>query len=335
MKKFLVTSLVVLSFAVSFCCKRESAVSYKIKETPDLLAQINGQPLYEKDLDVKSQTNLYENKKQIVDNYVRDKALNDYMKKKGLDRNQVFEKEIKSKVKNPSEKEIKAFYDARGIKQPYEQVKPQIENALKSQETREKQNEFFNGLMKGNQIVYYFTRPKVSITLGENEITRGPKDAPMLFVEYTDFQCPFCQRSQAVVEEITKKYGTKMLHVFRNFPLPMHNEARGAANAALCANEQNMFWKYHEVVFERQGQINPDNLLKWADELKLDKDKFKKCVDAKTYDKMIQRDIDSGTAAGVSATPVFFINGITISGAQPVTAFEEIIKEQLASVAKK
>jgi len=332
MKKLTIIVFLAAVFALSFCCKKEPKYANIAKQTPDLLAQIDGQPLYEKDLDIRTQNSLYENKKQMVDGYVREKLLSGYMTKKGYtDRDTFITKEIKEKVKAPTEKEIKENYKNSKSTQPYDQVKPQIEMSLKNSRMREKFMGLFDELMKGKEIVYYFTRPKVDVTLFPDDIFMGPKDAPITLVEYTDFQCPYCKKSQDTLKEIHQKYGDKVKHIFRYFPIPQHTESRNASNASYCANEQGKFWEYHDIVFARQEEIKAENFTKWAEELKLDKAKFAKCLTDKPYDKLIQRDMDSGKPLGVQSTPTFFINGMVISGAQPFSAFEGIIKSELSN----
>jgi len=334
MKKLTVLILLVAPLMISFCCQKESAVTHKVKETPDLLAQINGKPLYEKDLDLRSQTQLYDKKKQIVETYVRGKKFDDYLAKSGYKRQDFFEKEIKAKATKPSEAEIKKFYDERGIKQPYDKVKPQIERSLQTSKMRDRQKDFFDGLMKGSEIVYYFAPPKANIVMWDDDVFTGAKDAPVVMVEYTDFQCPFCSRSQGTIKELKTKYGNKLKHVFRHYPIPSHAGAKPGALASMCANDQGKFWEYHDVLFEKAREINDENIIKWAEELKLDMPKFKKCFTEKKYDAYVDKHFKSGQEYGVSSTPSFFINGIPVIGAKPKAEFETIIDEALKAAKK-
>lgn len=351
MKKIYALLVVLIAASAWACCKSEYKPVFIGKQTPDLLAEVDGKPIYEKDLSMKEQMDLYEKKKQIIETRIRLETLDDFMKKKGYkDRNEFFEKEIKGKVKKPTESDIKKFYNERGIKQPFESIKQQIENALVNMGMRERQEKFFGDLMKNTNVVMYFTKPRAEIVLGDDETIEGSKNAPVKLVEYTDFQCPYCKKTQATIKELKKKYGSKLAHVFKNFPLPMHDQARNASNAALCANEQGKFWPFHDIVFERQNELSeaagaqpmekpglpepkPTNVgekfIAWAKESGLDTEKFKKCYDAKAYDAKIQKDMDGAEELGVSSTPTFFVNGVPVMGALPVDEFSKIIDEEL------
>jgi len=124
-------------------------------------------------------------------------------------------------------------------------------------------------------------------------------------------------------------YSGKVKRVFRDFPLAMHREAQGAAEAAQCAHEQQKFWEYHDKLFANQRALGVDQLKAYAAEMGLDTEKFNACLDAGKYRELVLEDFSDGQALGVSGTPAFFINGRFISGAQPYEAFASIIEEEL------
>ena len=127
-----------------------------------------------------------------------------------------------------------------------------------------------------------------------------------------------------------EKYGDKVQLVFRDYPLGFHDKAQISAEASNCANEQGQFWAYHDKLFENQKALDRDSLIRYANELELDADKFTSCLDSNKYAADVKQDFDEGLAAGVTGTPAFFINGRFINGAQPYEAFESIIEEELA-----
>lgn len=173
----------------------------------------------------------------------------------------------------------------------------------------------------------------------EGKPTRGPADAPVTIVEFSDFQCPFCSRGASTVHEILEKYDGDVKFVFKHFPLDkIHPWARPAAIAAECAASQSpdAFWTLHDAYFANQQQINPDNLVEKSKEFLadsgLDLTTWETCAgdaesDAhKAAEATVQAELDLGTELGVSGTPGFFVNGEFLNGAQPITAFEPIIK---------
>lgn len=165
--------------------------------------------------------------------------------------------------------------------------------------------------------------------------TQGSDKAPVTLVEFCDFQCPFCDRYfKETYPEIIKKYVDtgKVKYVFRNFPLPMHTSAAGAANAAECVREQGgdkMFFEYHDLLFANQSDLTVPKLKEYAANLQIDQAKFAACVDGNNYAKAVDKDFADGGEYGVRGTPAFFINGMSLSGAQPLQAFETAIDEAL------
>ncbi|MEI9953963.1 MAG: thioredoxin domain-containing protein [Pseudomonadota bacterium] len=149
----------------------------------------------------------------------------------------------------------------------------------------------------------------------------GPADAKVTVVEFSDFQCPYCSRAATVVDQVKEKYGTKVRFVFRQFPLPMHENARGAAEAALAANAQGKFWQFHDKAFQNQGKLTRDGLEGIAKEAGLDVPAFKKALDSKTFAADVDSDLKLGESVAVNGTPTMFINGARV--ANP-TSFEAI-----------
>jgi len=126
-------------------------------------------------------------------------------------------------------------------------------------------------------------------------------------------------------------YGEKVQLVFRDFPLPMHNQAQIAAEAAQCANDQNKFWEYHDHLFKNQRALAAENLKEHAQAVGLDADAFNACLDSGKFRQDVNKDHQEGISVGVTGTPAFFVNGRFLSGAQPFEAFQRIIDEELES----
>jgi protein-disulfide isomerase len=167
---------------------------------------------------------------------------------------------------------------------------------------------------------------------------KGPDNAKVTIVEYSDFQCPFCARGYTTVEtQVLKEYGDKVRFVFKNYPLPFHPWAEPGAVASECAGEQKpeFFWKAYSYMFENQKDINAQNVkekvLGALADTKIDKKKFEDCFDnKKTLDK-VKAQMAEGQSVGVNGTPAFIINGRLVSGAQPFEQFKNIIDDELAA----
>ena len=161
----------------------------------------------------------------------------------------------------------------------------------------------------------------------------GDKNAKVTIIEFSDFECPFCGKFyDDAYKQINEQYikTGKVKIVFRDFPLSFHPNAHNAAEAAECADEQGKFLEMHDKIFENQKALTKDDLKKYAKDLGLDQSKFDSCLDTGKYKQEVDKDLEDGSKVGVSGTPSFFINGISLTGAQPFEAFKEIIDAELA-----
>lgn len=160
----------------------------------------------------------------------------------------------------------------------------------------------------------------------------GSAQAPITIVEFSDYQCPYCQQwQQQVLPQLQEKYGDKVRLVYRDFPLyGTHPEAEAAAEAANCAGAQNKYWEYHNLLFSGQNPLGADTYAAYAKNLSLDTTAFQKCLTDHTYLQEVKNDYDVASKIGVRSTPTFFINGLAVVGAQPVDVFEQIIDLELA-----
>jgi len=160
--------------------------------------------------------------------------------------------------------------------------------------------------------------------------SKGPRNAPLTMVIFSDFQCPFCSRVEPTLTQIEKDYGGKVRQVWKNYPLPFHNNAEPAAEAAMAADAQGKFWQMHDKLFANQQNLDRPSLEKYAQEIGLDMNKFKADLDAQKYKSVIESDTKEGTAVGVNGTPAVFINGRKIAGAYPLETFKKIVDAELA-----
>jgi protein-disulfide isomerase len=167
--------------------------------------------------------------------------------------------------------------------------------------------------------------------------TKGAKNAALDVVIFSDFQCPFCSRVEPTLKQMEKEYGNKVKFTWKNYPLPFHNNAEPAAEAAMAAGAQGKFWEMHDKLFANQQSLDRPSLEKYAQELGLNMAKFKADLDASKYKSTIEAETKEGSAVGVTGTPAVFINGRKIAGAYPFDTFKKIADEELskAKVAKK
>jgi len=173
----------------------------------------------------------------------------------------------------------------------------------------------------------------------DNQPVRGPKDAKVTIVEYSDFQCPFCGRVYTTLEnDVLKDYGDKVRFVFKNYPLSsIHPWAEDGAVASECAFQQgnDKFWAMYNGLFSKQGEINKENLKDKASEFGkaggLDVARLQECLAGKQSQEAVDADVKEATALGVSSTPTFFVNGRKLSGALSPADFKQAIDRELAA----
>ncbi len=139
--------------------------------------------------------------------------------------------------------------------------------------------------------------------------TRGPEGASVTIVEFSDFQCPFCAQSQPLLDELLNAHMADVRLVFKHFPLPSHLNARGAALAALAAQEQGQFWAMHDLLFTNRSSLERPSLVLMARKLGLDLERFESDMDSAPLQERLERDLAHGRAAELTGTPMFYVNG--------------------------
>jgi protein-disulfide isomerase len=257
-------------------------------------------------------------------------------RKQGISNDEYLSKFIAKDVK-VSDKEIDAFIKDQSIPQEHinPQVKEKIKNYLEIERRKEAVDKWLAEQTKKTPVEVYINKPRrptFPVEAG-NAPFAGDKDAKVVIVEYSDFQCPFCAKGAELLKKIKEKYGKKVKVAFKQFPLPFHNHAEQAAVASLCANEQGSekFWKMHDEMFANQETaLDPEGLKNTAKKISLKMDVFEKCLSENKYLAQVKADMEEGKKIGVKSTPTFFVNGQLVSGAQPMEVFAEIIEEELA-----
>jgi protein-disulfide isomerase len=187
----------------------------------------------------------------------------------------------------------------------------------------------------------YFTLPSpqseralVAEAVSGSDWVSGEKNAKVVMIEYSDFQCPACRAYYPLVQKLEKEFSGKMSFVYRHFPLAQHANARPAAYAAEAAGKQGKFWQMHDLLFENQdewaGSRNAEEIFaKYAASLGMDVQKFKDDFNSGEVKKKVDSDYQSGIKAGINATPTFFISGKSIRNPGGYDEFRNIIIKEI------
>ncbi|MEA2496976.1 MAG: hypothetical protein QOJ29_4887, partial [Thermoleophilaceae bacterium] len=161
----------------------------------------------------------------------------------------------------------------------------------------------------------------------DEDHVRGPEDAPVTIVEYGDFECPYCGRAEPTIRELLSDLGEDIRYVFRHLPLnDVHPHAQLAAEAAEAAGEQGRFWEMHDLLFEHQDALRPRDIVRYANELELDAERFRRELKNHEHAGRVARDVESAELSGVSGTPTFFINGQRHHGAYDIATLKSAVK---------
>ena len=164
--------------------------------------------------------------------------------------------------------------------------------------------------------------------VGPKDHMQGPPDAPVTLVEYGDYECPYCGEAYVVVKALQERLGDQMCFVFRNFPLTqVHPHAEEAAEAAEAAGAQGKFWEMHDLLYENQDALEPEDLVQYARALKLDLPRFVLEMREHVYAQRVREDFRSGVRSGVNGTPTFFINGVRHNGPFDLVSLLAAIEE--------
>ena len=308
-----------------------------------VLAVVNGKPITEADirqanaeqfkaLDREYQQNVHQLLENSLNQSVQDRLLEAEAASRKMTKDQLLA-EIKPAA--VSDAEVDAFYEQNKaqIPRPKEQVAGQIKTYLEQQGQQKARTDYFKTLEAKYKVDYKLEPIRVEVAA--TGPAKGPANAPVTIVEFSDFQCPFCSRLTPTLAEVEKKYGDKVRLVFRQYPLPFHQNAQKAAEASLCALDQGKFWELHDAMFGNQSELGVDQLKAKAASLGMNADKFNKCLDSGEKASAIQADVKAGSAAGVSGTPAMFINGRFISGAVPIDQITTVIDDELRRAGSK
>ena len=249
----------------------------------------------------------------------------------GLTEGEYLRKRIDAMVGEPDEVEIaKLMSQYRSqLADDDVQARAQIIQALVQREKQQRSQELRKVLFAEAGVEILLVPPRVEVAIADGTPARGPEDAPIVMIEYTDFQCPFCTRVQPTLDALMKRYDGQIRHVFKNLPLPMHAEAQLAGAASLCAQDQGKFWEYHDWLFANQRTLNRDSMVAKAGEFGMDVEVFTGCIDRGTYLATVRADMAEANSFGITGTPGFLINGRVLTGAQPIEQFEAIIDQEL------
>ncbi len=329
----------VLALTVVLAVPAVASAQAPSTSSSPVVATLNGAPITRADLEAQLKSRLLKVRQQeydILNEGLREMAFEKAQEleasRQGISVKALYKKNVTDKVAAPAKSEVDALYTRFRSQMPPDeaQARAQIESFLRERAEQERAEAYRNELLAKANLKVLLEPPRAEVVTAPNDPNIGRADSPFTVIEFSDFQCPYCERGQALVKQLRSEYGDKVRFVFKQLPLPMHGQARLAAEASLCANDQGKYWELREWMYANQSKISPDGLKAAAAELKLNTGRFNTCLDGSTHDKRIDEDMAQATGLGATGTPTFFVNGRMLEGAQRIETFRDVINQELA-----
>ena len=276
-------------------------------------------------------TQEYEAKSKALQDIIRHKVVEIEAKKRNLTPDKLIEQEVDSKVKDPTDAEVEAYFlgqNRAGAR--LEDVKEQYRNTLKQARLMKARQTYADSLRAKMEVAVLLRPPSIDVAFDPARVKGDPK-APVTIVEFSDFQCPYCKRAETVLTSLLDKYNGRVKLAYMDFPLrEIHPHAESAAEASRCAGEQGKFWEFHDSLFADPAKLEDSDLTARAKTLGLQEEQFKTCLISGKFKNSVDADREAGIKAGVGGTPGFFINGVFVNGVQSQAEFENVIDTQLS-----
>ena len=303
------------------------------KNAGEVLATVDGESITRGEVEsalgatlAKLEEQAYQLRKQQVDELIADRLIAAEAKRRGTSVDALVAQEITAHVAAVTETDVDAFIEANRSRIPGDPkaLTGQIRAYLEHQRTAERREAFVNGLRQKASVAVHLAPPPVFRAQVESDgfPTRGSQQAPVTIVEFSDFHCPYCRAVQPTLTQLLQKYPGKVRLVYRHLPLDgLHPQARRVAEASWCADQQQKFWAFHDQVYAAGPDGSDAALKRLATASGLDMGQYEACMAKGQARASVQKDLDEGSAHGLTGTPGFFVNGRPLTGNQPLSAF--------------
>ena len=322
--------------AAGLCISTAFAQSSMLADGNAVVAEINGEKLTAADLDQQEASKLlqsryayYEVQRKALDELIDQHLLEAQARKQGLTVDQLLDREVNSKLPaEPTDDQIHVYYEGLETDKPFDQdMKEKIRQHIHEARVTKAKAAYLKTLRSQAKIMIDLAPPSASVDLAGSPIL-GSKNAPVVLVEFADYQCPYCQKVHVELDKLHKEFGDKLAIAYKDFPLPMHPNAEKAAEAARCAGVQGKFWEFHDKLFVDK-KLEPADLKQEASALQLNTTQFDACLDSGSEAAAVKKDTAEGKHLGLTGTPSFFANGHFFSGAMTYEALRDMVAQQL------
>jgi len=277
-------------------------------------------------------TDEYNVKRAVLEDLIATRLIDSEAARRKVTVDALLKSEVDDKIVQPDRAEIEPVYEGVADRYPgmtKEQALDEIADSMRHNRLNARRAEFVRALRTAAGVKLFLLPPRADVKA--DGPSTGNANAPVTIVEFSDFECPFCGRVVETLKKIESTYGDKVRLVFRDYPLGIHRTAKRAAEASHCAEDQGKFWEMHDKLFSKNGPISDADLYRYAQQIKLDHDRFDQCLTSGKYKEAWKPSQEEGLRVGVMSTPTFFINGRLISGAATFETFARVIDDELSS----
>jgi protein-disulfide isomerase len=271
----------------------------------------------------------YQNENNALNEFATEYLLEQEAQKEHVTVDELLERHANSVIpkEEPSEEALRLYYEGIESKQPFQEMRAGILDHIRQTRVAKAKAAYIESIRSKATVAIHLTPPRAVVSLKDTPV-RGPENAPVTIVEYADYECPYCQQSQAALDKLEAEYKGKVTFAYKDMPLPMHPHAEKAAEAAHCAGAQGKYWEYHDLLFTSK-KLENSQLKEAAGALKLDIKAFEKCLDSGEQAAAVRAQLADAQNLQLQGTPSFLINGQFFAGTFTYEQLQHIVDEAL------
>jgi protein-disulfide isomerase len=325
-------ALIALGMGIAMAAFSIPAVG---QDDNNAVAEIAGHKITADELEQKASGKLLQAKykyylaeRDALEQYIDNELLDMQAKKEGISLEELFKRHVAANIPEPTEDQLRFYFEGVQTEDTYEAARPNIISTVHQLRAKKAQAAYIAELRAQYGVIVELSQPSAKAEVA-NEPRLGSETAPVQIVEFADYECPYCQKVNEDLKKLREQFGSQVSLVYKDFPLPMHQFASRAAEAARCAGAQGKFWEFHDSLFETK-KLHTTELKQEARALKLDGDRFDKCLDSGEETAVVKKDSDEALKLGLSGTPSFFINDHFMTGSIGYDKLSETVSLALA-----
>ena len=326
-------SFLALGLGIAMAAVSLPAVS---QDSSSVIAEIGGQPITAGEVEQKEASKLlqarykyYVAERDALEQYIDEHVLEMQAKKESVSIDELLKRHVTVTVQDPTEDQLRFYYEGVQTDEPYETARPNIIETVHQLRVKKAREAYIVSLRAEYSVVVELNQPSAKVEAG-NAPRLGSAQAPVQIIEYSDYECPYCQKVNPDLVRLRQEFGDQISLVYKDFPLPMHPDAAKAAEGARCAGTQGKFWEFHDFLFDTK-KLKVSDMKEEARTLKLDTAKFDECIDKGEQFTDLKKDAQDAQRLGLSGTPSFFINGRFMSGAIRYAKLRDTVLQELAA----